>query len=397
MELGVTMRDFQAEIDRWLDGHVEPLAANESTGFTEWRRELSGPLFVYGAGGLGQKLVAGLRSEGVAIEGFCDSNPAVWGKEVLGLSVMSPEVAVAAAGDSGGFIISTWSLGKESRNAEMRHTLERLGVKHVTFFTGPFWEYPRRFLPHYRVDLPSKLLAARRDILAAAGLLADADSRRQFFVQLQMLATTTFDEVSYVTRGDTYFPVDLVSPAMLRQFVDCGAYDGDTFRTLVAYAGDQLEQYWGFEPDPVNISRLRETVSKSTIGQEGRTKILAYAVGEVSGPLRFNATGDVGARAAPDGATEVECRRLDDELADANPTFIKMDIEGSELEAISGAARLLAEQQPACAVCVYHYQDHLWKVPLRLHAALPRHRMYLRAHQATFDVVCYAVPQQETW
>jgi FkbM family methyltransferase len=386
-----TAGELQGEIDRWLDVHVAPLAANESDGFTAWRSGFPGPVFIYGAGGLGRKLAAGLLEHGDTLGGFCDGNPAAWGREILGLPVMSPEEAVATAGQSGGFVISTWSLGKESRNAEMRRTLERLGAKHWTFFTVPFWEHPRRFLPHYRVDLPSKILAARGDILAAAQLFADAESRRQFLVQLKMLATTSFDEVSYDTPGDTYFPTDLVSPGMVRRFVDCGAYDGDTLKTLVARCGDSLEHYWGFEPDPANVERLLAAVNESSVGRSGRVKILPYAVGGENRRLRFDATGDVGARLSASGAIEVECRRLDDVLGDAAPTFIKMDIEGAELDALAGAAGLLEEARPSCAVCVYHYQDHLWAVPLRLNASLPGHSVHFRAHAASWDVVCYAL------
>ena len=311
---------------------------------------------------------------------------------MLDLPVMSPHAAAAAASDSGGFIISTWSLGAESRNAVMQCVLNQLGVKHSTFFTTPFWEYPQRFLPHYRIDLPSKLLAARENILEAAGLLADAESRQQFFVQLKMLATTTFNEISYDTPGDTYFPAGVVSPRMVRRFVDCGAFDGDTLTTLLKHANLLLEHYWGFEPDPKNYERLRTTIHQMSQGERLRADAFPYAVGSQNGILRFDATGDVGACIAAAGGIEVECRRLDDALCGQSPTFIKMDIEGAELAAITGASTILATSQPACAVCVYHLQDHLWNVPLRLRAALPRHNIYFRAHAATYDVVCYAVP-----
>ena len=147
MEQFRTAGELRAAIDQWLDTHVGPLADGEARGFTEWRSGFAGPLFIYGAGGLGRKLASGLRAEGVTIAGFCDSNSAAWGQEILDLPVMPPEEA-AGVGASAGFIISTWSLGKEYQNAEMLRALDRLGVKHSTFFTAPFWEYPRRFLPH---------------------------------------------------------------------------------------------------------------------------------------------------------------------------------------------------------------------------------------------------------
>ncbi|MDA1038704.1 MAG: FkbM family methyltransferase [Planctomycetota bacterium] len=386
-----TPRKLRNEIERWLDAHVGQLAEHQGSGFTSWRSCCDGPLFVYGAGGLGRKLVGGLHAEGVLVDGFCDSNPQLWGSESLGLPIISPEEAILKAGATGGFVIATWSLGCETSNAVIRRELEARGARHWTFFTTAFWQYPERFLPHYRIDLPSKLLAARPAILSAADVLTDEQSRREFFVQLKMLVTTTFDEISYSWPGETYFPDDLVVPSMLRRFVDCGAFDGDTLKKLLQHAGNFLEHYWGFEPDPKNFQRLCDRVAAG-LKTAACADVFPYAVGSRAEKLRFEATGGVDARLTASGNVEVECRRLDDLLVTSRPSFVKMDIEGAEIEALAGAHRVLTFHQPACAVCVYHRQDHLWNVPLRLHADLPRHGIHLRAHRSSYDIVCYALP-----
>ena len=59
-----------------------------------------------------------------------------------------------------------------------------------------------------------------------------------------------------------------------------------------------------------------------------------------------------------------------------DPTLIKMDIEGSELEALHGdAAAPSPSGRPALAVCVYHRPDHLWRIPLLLAQLAERERL----------------------
>ena len=51
---------------------------------------------------------------------------------------------------------------------------------------------------------------------------------------------------------------------------------------------------------------------------------------------------------------EIETRALDDVLAGKRITFIKMDIEGAEYEALLGARKLITETRPRMAISVYH-------------------------------------------
>ena len=91
----------------------------------------------------------------------------------------------------------------------------------------------------------------------------------------------------------------------------------------------------------------------------------------------------------------VPCVRLDDLLADAAPTFLKMDIEGAEPDALAGAAAVVTRHRPVLAVCVYHVQDHLWSLPLQMAALHPDYRFHLRPYnEEGWDLVCYAVPPE---
>ena len=103
-----------------------------------------------------------------------------------------------------------------------------------------------------------------------------------------------------------------------------------------------------------------------------------------------------GSKVVDTGATqEVECRSLDSALAGATPTYIKMDIEGAELEALAGARQTMARCRPVMAVCAYHKCDHLWIVPQLLKAANPDYHIFLRRYaEDCWETVYYAVPPE---
>jgi hypothetical protein len=117
------------------------------------------------------------------------------------------------------------------------------------------------------------------------------------------------------------------------------------------------------------------------------------AVGAKDGTVRFAADGVAAAAVCESGGVEVACRKLDTALAGEHPTIIKMDIEGAEGEALSGAADTINQEKPLLAVCVYHKPEDLWALPAQMHALAPESRLYMRSHCADgFDLVSYAVP-----
>jgi hypothetical protein len=76
-------------------------------------------------------------------------------------------------------------------------------------------------------------------------------------------------------------------------------------------------------------------------------------------------------------------------------TFIKMDIEGSEPEALEGARGIVQRDRPILAICVYHVQNHLWRVPLLMKSMFPEYRMFLLCYEGDgWQTVAFAVPPE---
>jgi hypothetical protein len=62
----------------------------------------------------------------------------------------------------------------------------------------------------------------------------------------------------------------------------------------------------------------------------------------------------------------------------AGNIFIKMDIEGSEMEALKGAASTIKNRKPCLAISVYHKPEGIVTIPAFLQNLVPEYKFYLR-------------------
>jgi FkbM family methyltransferase len=134
---------------------------------------------------------------------------------------------------------------------------------------------------------------------------------------------------------------------------DCGACEG-FFARLALEKGAKLVVC--FEPSQFMAACLKRTFSREIA--EGRVIIHELALSSVAGRAPFSQTlGEAfTGKLMESGVDSVELTTLD-ALAGkgAPPDFIKMDLEGTEYEALRGGVTTLAQGHPKLAVTTYHY------------------------------------------
>jgi hypothetical protein len=142
---------------------------------------------------------------------------------------------------------------------------------------------------------------------------------------------------------------------------------------------------------------LRETVAALSPAARVKVDCRQVALGSEPSALYLDATGTAASAtsASPSAGTiAVRAEMLDSLVDGSRPTFIKLDIEGFEVEALQGARETIQRHAPVLAVCVYHRQDHLWRIPLLLRTLRDDYAYFLRPHnQEGWDLVCYAIPR----
>ncbi|MGC2476943.1 MAG: FkbM family methyltransferase [Candidatus Sulfotelmatobacter sp.] len=259
-------------------------------------------------------------------------------------------------------------------------------------FAALFCNYPDIFTPAFGIDLPHNVPAFIEEIRACYEVLSDDESRNELVAQIESRYWLNFESlVNPLDPAGTYFPLDLVSPGEHEVFVDCGSFQGDILPSFISHWNSRFKHIFALEPDPSNREVLEKVIQK--LGLTDRATIMPYAIGERNEVVPFASTGTVTSQITTEGSISVECRRLDAIHWPLLPTYVKMDIEGAEPEAISGATDLLRRHHPVLAACTYHRSEHLWQIPNLIHSIAPEYKLFLRRYaEDSWEGVCYAIP-----
>lgn len=195
--------------------------------------------------------------------------------------------------------------------------------------------------------------------------------------------------INKLTEGSAYFDLKELLPLKENEvFVDGGCYDGFTTKAFFQWSGGKGYAYC-FEIDEENRKVIQNNLPA------GGYEILPKAMWSEKRTLSLSAAGNF-ASSVTDYIQEdsvcIEADTIDALLQDKKVTYIKMDIEGAELEAIKGAEKVIREQGPRLAVSIYHKPEDIFQIPKLLHAYNKDYRFYLRHYSFSYyDTVLYAV------
>ncbi len=72
-------------------------------------------------------------------------------------------------------------------------------------------------------------------------------------------------------------------------------------------------------------------------------------------------------------------------------SFIKLDIEGCEQDALLGAAGIIKRDRSRLMIYIYHKPEDLYEIPFLIKELVPKYRLYIRYHSDTLaEMVLYA-------
>ncbi|MCM1282778.1 MAG: FkbM family methyltransferase [Muribaculaceae bacterium] len=360
---------------------------------------------LYGAGSAGIAFLYYLRNIGIEPKYFVDMNEKRWGTICEGLEIIAPEQIVDCVGTDALVIVTINTDGKRycksfdealrvGGHAGVHKMLREYGIQSDIDYT-----YFRRVHELFDGDpynLPSCsdvscILNHQREIEFVYEHLADDVSRDVFLKILQFRLIDDTLTIPTLPQDKQYFEREFYHKRKDEVFVDCGAFNGISAKAFLLENGKQFDAYYGFEPDKANFEALQQYVGG--LPDEIRLKMHIYnvAVWKGEGGARFYSLKGPGSFIADIGHEAVQTLTLDKALDGNKPTYIKMNIEGSEIQALQGAKRTIEKYRPKLAIAGYHKTWDMWEIPNLIIKYNASYKIYLRSYMNHISFVYYCL------
>lgn len=343
-------------------------------------------LAIVGAAPEGQRLARVCVDNDIRIDAIVDDDPAKNQLIIAGLPV-APVQTLAGLPKSTPIVVAS------HRVLRVTQRLRNLGFKTVVPFAMLQVLKPDVFPPHMFYDnLLDDLWTDRFEYQALHERLADDRSRQVLEAVIGFRRTLDPSVLQpVVTEHDLYAPEGLFEFADNEVYVDGGSYDGDTIRSFIARVHGRFADIYAFEPDPVTFAKL-----KANFRDEPRVHPVHAGIYSHGGSLRFRDDASRGAIFAADGDIEMPVTTIDDVLGDRRLTYVKMNIEGAEIDALNGGRNAIRKWRPRLALSVYHRASDLWRIPQLVLDLDPDYQLYLRQHDGgIIETVLYAIPSSQ--
>ncbi|MGE5498607.1 MAG: FkbM family methyltransferase [Syntrophothermus sp.] len=283
-------------------------------------------------------------------------------------------------------------LGRQSYYGQIADYMKSIGFKEIISLMDIYEIHnPFNIPPELDSEGFQYFIKNKEKIEFAYKLFADDKSREVFYNCLKTHMSRIPVQIPMDPREEQYTPSDITLRKGYSRYIYCGVSVGE-MASVFSRIG-KVKELVCFEPDPNQFGLTAAHLRENHHIIADRVTALPCAVynRESVEEFIFSDTS-FGSRIIPGGNHSVQCVSIDNVIPDFDPTFISMDIEGTELYALYGAEKTLRKNRPDIAVCVYHSPAHLWEISDYLNSLDLGYNFYLRNYTSFVgETVLYAV------
>ncbi len=338
------------------------------------------PILLYGMGDGADKVLNVCEQKGIKVDGVFASDGFVREKIFRGFKVTSYCDAKAKFGDFTVLLSFASSLDEVLGNIKKISSERELYCPDVPVFGEGLFD--RNFVEEHAKEFET-----------VYSLLSDEISKENY---IKIILGKMTGNIDYLFSAET--PVseayeNIIRPIACSHYVDIGAYNGDTVREYLSYAGS-CSRITAFEPDARNYKKLCAYAQSSSISTEHFYNIAAWNKREM---LKFyarsgrNSAGTTSHMNVKFTEIQADCA---DSYIDCPCDFINIDAEGSDRNVLLGLENTISQYKPKISCAVYHRNEDMYDIPLLLYKLYGGCKLYIRhfKYLPAWDTNVYACP-----
>lgn len=315
---------------------------------------------------------------------WVDSNKKLHGKSRYGKPIFPPNEIL----NHPGAVVIINSLSIQA----ILNTIKALTIKN-DILVIPYYFYHGVLDQPYDNRRAQEVIKFHGDEIKEMFQMDDQETRRYIDIIYEMRLKCEDDlyEADYYKHTGVnmdYFCDTTLAPDGDVTFIDVGAFEGESIDPIVDFYSERLKKCIVFEPDRRSFKLLKQHVKDRGIVE--KTIIFPYALGDAEKVIRFSENGST-SQLSENGNVELE-QKVYDELNIRDiigSAMVKMDIEGAEEGALNGMRNFIEKYKPYLAICIYHKEDDIYKLPKLIKTMYPEYRLYIRGG---WHLECWAVP-----
>ena len=324
------------------------------------------PLFIYGMGNGAEKLIDALEKNKISFVGFFASDEFLRTHTFHGHRVHSLSEVESSVGDFA--VVLAFACGYPG----LIDKITELSHRHTLYV-------PDLPVVNDGILFDKAFLHENEDAIRAAYELFDDEQSRSVYINV--LKFKISGDPSYLKLCET--PVSENFPLLglggNEVYLDLGAYNGDTAARFINAVSGCFDGITAVEPDKKNFAKLEKYVASLPDEQQSRIRTVCAPIWSSECDMPFMQL--TGRRSAIAESGNAEMRRtvsVDSLFRDKKVTFIKIDTEGAEAEAIRGGCKTIVMDKPKLAISVYHRSRDIFSIPLMIARLRPDYRFLLR-------------------
>ena len=339
-------------------------------------------VYIFGAQRLGEKIYKQCTQSGIEVLAFIDNDTNKQGKYFLEKSILS----LSEVKDKNSIIIiaSTTYLGDILKQLKKLTYKNYIPYPILSIYNGD------NFLPEYTFyNMQQDLVDNKFKYISLLLSVVDDKSRETLDKLINFRLSLDPSCLDY-SSANHYFEQEIYKIGNDEVFIDGGGYTGDSTQDFIERVNGEYQKIFVFEPD----NNLFKEATENLKGQQN-IYFIQKGLYSKDGSVTFNATGELDGSITDEGNHLIEVTSIDSAIQD-KITFIKLDIEGAEADALMGAKNHLIRDSPKLAIACYHKSEDLWHLPQTISKINNNYRFFFRHYsQTSLETVLYCVSKDD--